>query len=194
MLPAPPLFPLVDIVTGVALLLALAYVGLVASGIRGRVRGIKPLPALMLAAAYPEWAPVFVCWAVGDALLLDKDRFFLLGLFAFLIGHVWFIAVAGIATGISMPGLAIGLLTAAVLVGLLWPGLRPRLRLPVVLYALSLAGVLATAIPAGKATGAIVFLISDAILAWNRFRKPLPRGDLWVMATYYAAIFLFARG
>jgi uncharacterized membrane protein YhhN len=186
--------PLADIVTGVALLVALAYVAIVAGGVRGRVRGIKPLPALLLAAAYPDWGPVFACWAVGDTLLLDKDRFFLHGLFAFLVGHLWFIAVAGGTTGISWAGLGAGVLTAALLVGLLWPGLRPRLRVPVVLYALSLAGVLATAIPAGKAAGAIVFLISDAVLAWNRFRKPLPRGDLVVMATYYAAIFLFARG
>ena len=43
-----------------------------------------------------------------------------------------------------------------------------------------------------RAAGATAFLLSDTILAWNRFRTPLPRGDLLVMITYYAAVFLIA--
>ncbi len=188
------LTPLSLSLVGLATLVALAYVGLVAAGIRGRIRGIKPLPALLLATVNPGLAPVLVCWAMGDALLLDKDRFFLHGLGAFLIGHLWFIAIVGMSTGVSLPALAFGVSLAAGMLALLWPGLRPKLRAPVALYALSLAGVLAAAAPAGGGVGAGLFLLSDTILAWNRFRKPLPRGDLLVMLTYYAAVFAIALG
>ena len=35
--------------------------------------------------------------------------------------------------------------------------------------------------------GAILFLVSDSILALDKFRSPLPLRDLLVMSTYYAA-------
>lgn len=181
-------------VTGLAAAIAAAYVGLVALGVRGRVRGIKPLPALLMATVNPGLAPVLACWALGDALLLDKDRYFLHGLGAFLIGHIWFIALVGLNTGVSVPALLFGVALAAGMLTLLWPGLRPKLRLPVALYALALAGVLGVAAPGGSLAGAAVFMLSDTILAWNRFRTPLPRGDLLVMVTYYSAVFLIALG
>lgn len=178
--------------TGVAAMFAGAYLLLVATGVRGRLRGIKPLPALVLAVAHPDLAPVLACWAAGDALLLDKDRFFLHGLGAFLLGHLWYIALVGHTHGVSAPGLAVGVALAAGMVGTLWGGLRPKLRAPVAAYAVALAGVLGVALAAGAGAGATLFLVSDAVLAWNRFRSPLPRGDLVVMVTYFAALFLFA--
>ncbi len=170
--------------------IALAYVGLVAFGVRGRVRGIKPLPALLLAVANPPMAPVLVAWATGDAFLLDKDRFFLHGLGAFLVGHILFIGVVGASSGVSLPALGVGLAVAGGVLSALWGGLRPKLRAPVSLYAVALAGMLGVAVPAGDLPGVLFLLISDTILAWNRFRTPLPRGDLLVMCTYYGAVFL----
>ncbi|MSP57101.1 MAG: lysoplasmalogenase [Myxococcales bacterium] len=195
MLPSLPLSPLhVPPLTILAGAIALAYVGVVAAGIRGRVRAIKPLPALLLAVAYPRLAPVLACWAAGDALLLDKDRFFLHGLGAFLLGHVAYVGIVGPVTGVSVPWLGVGVVLAVGLLALLWPGLRPRLRAPVTLYAFAIAGMLAVAGPAGALPGAALFLISDTCLAWNRFRRPLPRGDLLVMTTYYGSMFLLAMG
>lgn len=181
-----------QVLTGLAAMFASAYLVLVYAGVRGRLRGIKPLPALLLAVAHPGLAPVLACWAAGDALLLDKDRFFLHGLGAFLLGHLWYIALVGHTHGVSVPGLAVGAALAAGMVGTLWSSLRPRLRAPVAAYAVALAGVLAVALAAGTGAGAALFLLSDAVLAWNRFRSPLPRGDLLVMVTYFAALFLIA--
>lgn len=178
--------------TAAAGVIALVYVGLVAGGVRGKPRVIKPFPALLLACVNPALAPVLVCWAAGDALLLDKDRFFLHGLGAFLVGHVAFIALVGSATGVSLPALGLGLALAITVLGRIWGGLKPKLRAPVLVYALTLIGVLAVAAAAGATGGAVLFLISDTVLAWNRFRKPLPRGDLLVMVTYYAAVFWIA--
>jgi len=37
------------------------------------------------------------------------------------------------------------------------------------------------------AYGAILFLISDALLAWNRFRMKLKSAQFLIMGTYYVA-------
>ncbi|WP_341890481.1 lysoplasmalogenase family protein, partial [Variovorax sp. YR752] len=43
------------------------------------------------------------------------------------------------------------------------------------------------------AVGACFFMLSDALLAINRFVSPLPLASLWVLATYYAAQMLIVR-
>jgi uncharacterized membrane protein YhhN len=43
------------------------------------------------------------------------------------------------------------------------------------------------------AVGACFFMLSDSLLATNRFVSPLPLASLWVLATYYAAQILIVR-
>lgn len=44
------------------------------------------------------------------------------------------------------------------------------------------------------AAGAIAFVISDTLLAINRFLTPLPASPVWVLSTYYAAQCLIVGG
>ena len=44
------------------------------------------------------------------------------------------------------------------------------------------------------ATGAMIFIISDAILAQSVFKAPLPFSPVWVMSTYYIAQYCLAQG
>jgi len=37
------------------------------------------------------------------------------------------------------------------------------------------------------AVGAVFFMLSDSLLAINRFVTPLPLSGLWVLSTYYTA-------
>ena len=82
---------------------ALAYLGLVARHIMGPLRALKMLPALLLAAAVAPsstyGAAALVASAAGDAFLLDKTRFLLHGLAAFLVGHALFAAAFVGASG-----------------------------------------------------------------------------------------------
>ena len=39
----------------------------------------------------------------------------------------------------------------------------------------------------GVAIGAGFFMLSDSLLAVNRFVSPLPMSQVWVLSTYYAA-------
>jgi len=42
--------------------------------------------------------------------------------------------------------------------------------------------------------GGILFLLSDTVLAYNRFVHPIPKGQLWVRITYHLAQFSLAAG
>ena len=90
----------------------------------------------------------------------------------------------------------------AVMVAYLWHGLGPVLRPAVATYVVVIALMAAQAI--GRATllrnraavmvavGACFFMLSDALLAVNRFAHPLPLASLWVLSSYYCAQILIA--
>ena len=44
----------------------------------------------------------------------------------------------------------------------------------------------------GFRVAALLFVFSDATIAWNKFVEPLPDATLRIMSTYYAAQYLFA--
>jgi uncharacterized membrane protein YhhN len=72
-------------------------------------------------------------------------------------------------------------------------------RIPVALYAIVISGLLFVAhlqwINGGSLTmlvGVILFLISDSLLAVNRFLRSWPTAQYHVMSTYYSAQLLIA--
>lgn len=186
--------------------------------------------AMCLLAFLGRNAPVYTglialglvfCFA-GDVYLIDGDRpeIFARGLASFLLGHIVFI---GALTQIqSLRGMALNLerelivgAVLALIVLLLYVYMRPRLggmRGPVLIYMVVIALMahravvavdLASAFPsqaALAAVGAILFLVSDMMLALNRFvfpsSSPGASGDrqdaIWVLTTYYAAITFIA--
>jgi uncharacterized membrane protein YhhN len=44
------------------------------------------------------------------------------------------------------------------------------------------------------ATGALLFVISDSLIAWNKFVSPVENSSFWVMLTYMLAQYLITRG
>lgn len=148
----------------------------------------------------------------GDiALMLPIDAF-VPGLVAFLLAHLCYIAAfrAGLRAGRGL--LAAFVLLAAfasINVTGLWPHLPLPMRVPVLAYVvvLALMAVLALArywkrphvdaLEAGStrwaAAGALLFVASDSLLAWDRFGGGLPMASLLVLSTYYAAQYAIAR-
>jgi uncharacterized membrane protein YhhN len=64
------------------------------------------------------------------------------------------------------------------------------LAVPVVLYICALTAMVSTAILARfrqrwVAVGAILFLVSDSLLAVHKFKEPVPLRDYLVWSTYY---------
>ena len=69
------------------------------------------------------------------------------------------------------------------------PSVGP-LAVPVLLYIAALTTMVSLAILAGfeqpwVAAGALLFLLSDALLAIDKFKTPVPLRDLLVWTTYY---------
>ena len=143
---------------------------------------------------------------VGDILLmLSPDRWFLLGLVAFLFAHLSYItgfgqAMANINTW-SLLLLAIIAINVNRLIRRIVGAMRAKgndkLVIPVVVYGTVISVMLYAAMstiydPAWKtgatllvSAGALFFVTSDAILAWNKFVSPVKNGRVWNIALYH---------
>ncbi|OGB12251.1 MAG: hypothetical protein A3E23_25305 [Burkholderiales bacterium RIFCSPHIGHO2_12_FULL_65_48] len=142
----------------------------------------------------------------GDVFLMFQG-FFIPGLVSFLVAHLFYVALfkSGQAWFPHRGALAATLGIGVAMYAFLWAGgLPPALRAPVAAYVLVIALMAAQAI--GRATvlrdapsllvavGAGFFMLSDSLLATNRFVMPLPMAQVWVLTTYYAAQALIVSG
>jgi uncharacterized membrane protein YhhN len=140
---------------------------------------------------------------VGDVALLGRtDRAFLIGLVAFLLGHLAYIAAfRRMPTDDPVwPAVA---LVAFVVGYAAWLFIRPILQrsrrdgIPLLLYAVVVGSMAALAWVTGQvvmAVGASFFLLSDAVLAYDRFESELAHGRLMVMVTYHVGQVLLVVG
>lgn len=154
------------------------------------------LPLLLLAAA-------FFFSSAGDLFLALKGdaRNFMRGLGAFLVSHLFYIAVmVPLATGpdtlaLKAVSLAVGLAALAVY----W-SIAARLgsmKLPVGAYLAVILVMVLTALAIPEAApilglGAVLFMFSDSIIALDKFRGPIPGRGILVWTTYYGGQVLMA--
>jgi uncharacterized membrane protein YhhN len=144
--------------------------------------------------------------SLGDALLdLDPARLFIKGLLAFLVAHLIYILlfVRNWVWPLRPKRWQLALLAAVLIYSLLlslW--LAPSLgdlAGPVMFYVCVITVMAVSAILAGYSTpwvysGVILFLISDSILAVNKFKAPAPLSGYLIWATYYLAQYGIAIG
>lgn len=75
----------------------------------------------------------------------------------------------------------------------------PAERIGVAVYGVVIAGMLYSVLQydgpcaAGFRCAALLFVFSDAAIAWNRFIGPVPARTYVIMVTYYLAQYLFYR-
>jgi uncharacterized membrane protein YhhN len=149
---------------------------------------------------------------VGDVLLMNES-YFISGLIAFLLSHVMYIFAyrqyrnepnEGSLQGLQRLRLAFPVILGGTgLIVILYPVLND-LRIPVIIYAVVLMLMVITAIFRMGRTdqssfwmvvgGAVLFMVSDSILAINKFLDPIPMAGFWIMATYIPAQYLIVRG
>lgn len=178
----------------------------------------KPLAtALILALAWRARPPVSPRYRrrvlagiagslAGDVLLMLPGDLFVPGLLAFLFAHACFIAAFLGDSRFARPAwpLAACLGYGAANLALLWGAIEAPLRAPVIAYVTVLATMGGQAVARAwtrhgdtaaslAARGALMFMLSDSVLAWDRFRGPLPLASLWVLAAYYLALWWIAR-
>jgi len=142
----------------------------------------------------------------GDVFLM-LPGYFIPGLVSFLCAHLAYIALFKRDQGWFPNRRALGLTLGfgAAMYAVLWTGALPAgLRAPVAAYVLVIALMAAQAIGRALAlrdkgavlvaVGAACFMLSDTLLALNKFVTPLPLSALWVLTSYYAAQLLIVRG
>jgi uncharacterized membrane protein YhhN len=176
-------------------------------GLRPQLYLFKPLTTslILLSAllAPPVFSPLYrgaICVGLflsllGDVyLMLPSDRF-IAGLVCFLLAHVSY------ATGFAMlgwPRLNAAWLIPYALYGVgafqILNATLGRLRLPVAIYLVVILTMawLATAAHWAAALGAVLFVISDSVLAYEKFVRAFAHARWMVLGTYWAAQWLIA--
>ncbi|MFY9611648.1 MAG: lysoplasmalogenase [Blastocatellia bacterium] len=143
------------------------------------------------------------CSLVGDVLLMLPSDQFVPGLVSFLVAHLFYIAAfrSGLAgfgpAWLALPFFAYGLAAFWILL----PGLG-ELKLPVAVYLvviLTMAWQTAVRWNAIRDrsclfafAGALLFVISDSIIAFNRFHTRFYLAEALIMSTYFTAQWLIA--
>ena len=142
----------------------------------------------------------------GDVLLLDKSNLFLFGIGAFLITQLLYVYIFSKGLGKSSRTNKIRagipfLVYFIVLITVLKPGLQD-LFIPVLVYglAISLFGTVALlnylikrdVISLRLFTGAVLFILSDSFIAFNKFHHERWFYPVIIMITYIVAQYLIA--
>nr|WP_277352102.1 lysoplasmalogenase [Knoellia sp. DB2414S] len=173
---------------------------------------LKPLVlAALLVAAWSMgggWAllAALALSLVGDiALLSEAEPRFVVGLGAFLLAHLAYVVAfvgAGMPAGwLTLAGAALVAVAAATAGRRIVPAAAreggPGLGGACAAYMAVIGVMVVAAWATGRplvALGATVFMVSDTVLAWNRFVRPLRFGTLAVMVTYHVGQVLIVLG
>lgn len=166
----------------------------------------KPWPVIALARwvaiTRPRLSlvpPALYAGAVGDLLLELGDSTFMAGVLAFLVGHVLYVgAMLRDSRALVLPRAVPPLVAFAVVVALLAGEMGTRV-VPFAVYGLGLVALVWRAAARIGApgvdrrlailgtTGAASFLLSDSIIAVNRFLTDVPGARWIIMLTYWLA-------
>jgi uncharacterized membrane protein YhhN len=203
------------ILSACALLTAILAIWSNAKGRRPLFHVAKPLTmGLVITLALIAPAPVpaayktlilagLLCSLAGDVALMLPEKWFTAGLVSFLAAHLFYILAFKpgpghpISAGLLVPFLIFGLLMFRILA----PSLG-RMKFPVLVYIAAITAMsgLAAARFVNKGgtrpllafAGAVLFLISDSVLAYDRFVKKLGPAQAIILGTYFPAQLLIA--
>jgi uncharacterized membrane protein YhhN len=197
------------VTTAAWVLLALAAVFAIGNWI-AVVTGSKPLMyvckpatlafliavALALDPTYGDlrtWFVVALAFSLlGDIFLMLPSDKFVFGLGAFLLGHVAYTVGLNLHTeGLWLFAIPIPIVAGALAVRLV-RGIRRQgedaLVPPVIAYVVVIGAMVCSAVASGNAlaaTGALLFMASDALIGETRFVKAQVWGGLAIMVTYH---------
>lgn len=206
----------ITIATALFFIAAIADVYAIISGNEIVETYAKPMLLTLLAVVYLVSANKPMFWYVlgmffcfiGDVLLMFKGaNFFMYGLAAFLLGHIVYIKI----TASFLPkDLTVKMITSAfpfviffcILMYLIYPNLNEML-IPVVVYGVTISTFGSVAFlnyRSEKSTengwlfiGAILFILSDSLIALNKFYEPNELYGVSIMITYILAQFLICK-
>jgi len=150
----------------------------------------------------------------GDVFLLLPKEQFIAGLVSFLLAHVAYI----IGFNDSMPPINLASISLILIITItafqifrsISTGLERsnnlKMKVPFLIYSITISlMVLSACLTLVKedwdpgpallvSCGAVLFFLSDTLLAWNRFVTPLPNAKLQVRATYHSGQLMIVLG
>ena len=165
---------------------------------------VAAVAAAPVPAAYKVFVLAGLCFSLlGDVALMFPEKWFTAGLVAFLAAQILYILAFRPQPGhpvspmVFLPFVLFGLL----MFFLLAPKLGP-MKLPVFVYIAAItmmAGFAAARYidrggtkPLLAFAGAVLFLVSDSVLAYDRFARKVPGARIIVLGTYFPAQILIA--
>jgi uncharacterized membrane protein YhhN len=157
------------------------------------------LVALLIWAASGSDASAWLVSALalstlGDVYLMLPGDFFVAGLLAFLLAHVAYIAdfEAGIPARLGWLVLVL-VVSSPLILRIVRSVASSAVRGAVCAYITIISLMASSALASGDlvaAAGAVLFLASDALIAWTRFVGALSWGRIAIIVTYHAGQFL----
>lgn len=191
-----------DLVTKPFLMITLLLFYLLA-----RSEKTSPLSKFIIGALIFSW--------IGDILLMLQGQIsgiFIFGLAAFLISHICYI-FGFIKARFDDPGeinksfvqtrIVFLVFVGGAIIYMLYPGLE-EMMIPVIFYTIIIIAMGITALLRRGWTrdksfimtysGALLFIMSDALIGINKFMNPIVQAPLLIMATYISAQLLIVKG
>jgi uncharacterized membrane protein YhhN len=131
----------------------------------------------------------------GDVLLMLPTELFTAGLAAFLLGHIAYVAgfrarggsLAALGVAVVVVGL-VAVLAGSRIISALRRSDHGEMLGPVAAYIVVITAMGASAFASGSAVagaGATLFMVSDTLIAWDRFVHPFRGARLAVIVTYH---------
>ncbi len=145
---------------------------------------------------------LFFAW-LGDCILMySNPTYFIFGLGAFLITHVLYIYIFYNQKNKVQLQTFLVIIVPILYFLFIYSKIPKPIVLPVIAYFLVIVSMAVVASMADLRTkayklifaGAVLFVVSDSILAYNKFVSPVVLSSFWIMATYGLAQYLIVRG
>ena len=170
----------------------------------GLIIAVAAVAAAPVPAAYKTLVLIGLAFSLlGDVALMFPEKWFTAGLIAFLAAQISYILAFKplpghpVSPGTFLPFVLFGLL----MFFLLAPKLGP-MKVPVFVYIAAIttmAGFAAARYvdrggtrPLLAFIGAVLFLVSDSVLAYDRFARKVPAARIIILGTYFPAQLLIA--
>jgi uncharacterized membrane protein YhhN len=142
------------------------------------------------------------CGLFGDVFMMFPDRLFLAGMISFLIGHILYIGAFMTDIHFAITWWPLLIIPLGLIIYIPLHRFLGRMRLPVIIYMIVIMAMAVVAIERwttlntvaslAAATGAIIFIISDSVLAYDFFRKPFRNAQAIMLSSYWLAQWLIA--